>query len=134
MQSYMQSQFISSDTQLTWNLQEKQKLEMVAGYQLMANSAVRVLKGMKLLDDIFTKEKLPKAYRRWTQNCIVQLWMNFWPLYLKEFTRHSVWNLSWKFWWKYHVFLFKTLIVTWFYEFSSSLNKKRINANTHYKY
>ncbi|CAM6020511.1 unnamed protein product [Sphagnum balticum] len=34
---------------------EKRKLEVVAGYQLMANSATRVFKGMKALDDIFTK-------------------------------------------------------------------------------
>jgi hypothetical protein len=36
-------------------VQEKRKLEVVAGYQLMANSAARVFKGMKALDDIFTK-------------------------------------------------------------------------------
>ncbi|CAK9192262.1 unnamed protein product [Sphagnum troendelagicum] len=42
---------------------EKRKLEVVAGYQLMANSAARVFKGMKALDDIFTKRHSLRVYQ-----------------------------------------------------------------------
>jgi hypothetical protein len=44
-------------------MQEKRKLEVVAGYQLMANSAARVFKGMKALDDIFTKRHPLRVYQ-----------------------------------------------------------------------
>ncbi|CAK9190666.1 unnamed protein product [Sphagnum troendelagicum] len=42
---------------------EKRKLEVVAGYQLMANSAARVFKGLKALDDIFTKRHSLRVYQ-----------------------------------------------------------------------
>ncbi|CAK9255576.1 unnamed protein product [Sphagnum jensenii] len=42
---------------------EKRKLEVVAGYQLMVNSAARVFKGMKALDDIFTKRHSLRVYQ-----------------------------------------------------------------------
>ncbi|KAH8974630.1 hypothetical protein BDL97_01G111800 [Sphagnum fallax] len=42
---------------------EKRKLEVVAGCQLMANSAARVFKGMKALDDIFTKRHSLRVYQ-----------------------------------------------------------------------
>ncbi|XP_024400296.1 kinesin-like protein KIN-UA isoform X2 [Physcomitrium patens] len=43
---------------------EKKKLEVVVGYQLMANSAVRVLKGIQLLDELFTRKNFPKLSLR----------------------------------------------------------------------
>jgi hypothetical protein len=44
-------------------MQEKRKLEVVAGYQLMVNSAARVFNGMKALDDIFTKRHSLRVYQ-----------------------------------------------------------------------